>query len=704
MKENGINHRQQPGAGGDRNRLEALYRISLAVSSSLSPARVVGGALTAIREIVSPDSAIIYLRRGKELILLDASHAGQKTAPLLPERKKSGVCLCGLAALGEDIFSLDIRGDRRCCLNECRDAGVLSFAALPLKSGDEVVGVLGLASRTPRDFAVEADFLRAIASLVAVGLKNALLHDQVATQARELEERIRSQEEAETWALEEKHKLEAVLSAIQDGITVQDTDYRVIYQNHVHREKNGDQLGEFCYQAYYDRSDVCDDCPMARSLADGRIHRQEVKRTTSKGEMFLEITASPVRDADGRIVAAVEVIRDVTRQKQLSSQLLQAQKMESIGRLAGGVAHDFNNILTTIMGYSDLAILRLGTSDPETKSDLEQIRNAGEKAAILTRQLLAFSRKQSMEPRILDLNRLISDMSKMLERMIGEDVVLDFRPGEDLPMIKGDPAQLEQVLMNLAVNARDAMPGGGHLAIETRAVEIGRDQSIGGHSVAPGRYVMLTVADDGCGIPPEIREKVFDPFFTTKEPGKGTGLGLATVFGIVKQHGGAIHLYSEVGRGTAFKIYLPAGDGEKESEEAGEAASPPMAHGSETILVVDDEPLIRTLAVDTLAPLGYNIIGAASGDEALEILGRTHAPVDLLISDIIMPGMHGAELARRVREIYPGIRVLFMTGYLDSTVMEGMDPEATVLVKPLSPSALAASIRRALDGSGEGGS
>ena len=688
----------QAKEGGEEIRLKDLYQLNLEISRSLMPARVVGAALDGIIRILSPDTAMIYLRQANHLLLLDSRNIEEELPPLLPEKKDIGVCLCGLAGEGEPVFSRDIHKDPRCCLSECKDAGVRSFAALPLKSGEEIIGVMGLASHSPRDFEAEADFLNAIVTLVSVGLKNALLHEQVTTQARELEERIKSQEEAEEALAEEKNKLEVVLTSIQDGITVQDRDFRIIYQNRVHREKIGDHQGEYCYQAYYDRDEVCDDCPMTRSLTDGRIHQQEVTRNHNGHKVFLEVTSSPIRDISGEIVAGVEVIRDVTEQRQLAAQLNQAQKMESIGRLAGGIAHDFNNILTTIMGYSELAMLRLSPEAQDTIDDLEQIRSAGEKAAILTRQLLTFSRKQELSTTAVDINRLMANLAKMLQRMIGEDVVLKFNPGEGTGSIIADPGQLEQVLMNLAVNARDAMPEGGRLDIETRLVEIEADREIGQGELAPGRYVLLAVSDNGCGMDAEVQEKVFEPFFTTKETGRGTGLGLATVFGIVKQHKGAIHLYSEPDQGTTFRIYLPAGGAKAESrhEGASETAGP-MVGGSETILVVDDEPVIRSLVVDTLAPLSYQTFGAASGFEALELLAKSRVGIDLLISDIIMPGMHGAELARRIRENYPGIKVIFMTGYLDSSVRQGMDPNATVLMKPLSPSVLAAKVREVLD-------
>ncbi len=686
----------QPGTDKDQ-RIEALYHINLEISRSLSPAGVVKASLDGIDRIIKPDSVMIYLRNGDKLLLFDARHVKGQSIPILPETKDIGVCLCGLAGTGETIFSTDISTDPRCRLHECSEAGMASFAALPLKSGAEVIGVLGLASQDPRDFAAESEFITAIAGLVSVGLKNALLHEQVTTQARELEERITSQEEAEAAVVAEKNKLEAVLSAIQDGITVQDRDFRIIYQNHIHQEKIGDHQGEYCYRAYYDRNQVCVDCPLSQAFTDGRIHHYQTCYQGDDGEVCLEISASPVRDAGGEIVAGVEVVRDVTEAKQLAAQLLQAQKMESIGRLAGGIAHDFNNVLTTIMGYSELAMLRFGPEDQDTLNDLEQIRSAGEKAAILTRKLLTFSRKQALVSTAVNINLLVENLSRMLKRMIGEDVILDLRLGEGIAAIKGDPAQLEQVLMNLAVNARDAMPAGGHLHIETRRVDIDADSNISRGELVPGPYVMLAVADDGCGMDPKVREKVFEPFFTTKEVGKGTGLGLATVFGIVKQHKGGIHLYSEPGHGTTFKIYFPLDNGTATTAKEEEPLLTAMVGGHETILVVDDEPVIRALVVDTLAPLGYRIFGAASGAEALELLEKPQVEIDLLLSDIIMPRMHGAELARRVKEIYPGIKVIFITGYLDSSVRKGMDPEATVLMKPLSPSRLAANIRRVLD-------
>ena len=332
----------------------------------------------------------------------------------------------------------------------------------------------------------------------------------------------------------------------------------------------------------------------------------------------------------------------------LQEQLRQSQKMESIGQLAGGVAHDFNNILTVIHGYSELVINSLEPANP-LRDDIKEIKAAAERASGLTRQLLAFSRKQVLQPKVIDLNSLVANMMKMLRRMIGEGIHLNTLLAEDLGTVKADPGQIEQVILNLAVNAKDAMPNGGELTVETVNVELDQDYANLHLSVVPGPYVMLSVSDTGVGMTPEVRERILEPFFTTKEKGKGTGLGLSTVYGIVKQSGGNIWIYSEPGQGSTFKIYLPRIEEEIISYQPS-VVSPKTEHGSETILLVEDEKMVRTLALTILKRQGYNVLDAENGDEAIRIVQEHNGkPIDLLLSDVIMPGMNGRQLWEHLR-------------------------------------------------------
>jgi nitrogen-specific signal transduction histidine kinase/ActR/RegA family two-component response regulator len=388
---------------------------------------------------------------------------------------------------------------------------------------------------------------------------------------------------------------------------------------------------------------------------------------------------------------------DVTERRQLEEQLLQSQKMEAVGRLAGGIAHDFNNLLTAVSGYTELLLSELPEGDPRRES-AEEIRQAGDRAASLTRQLLAFSRRQVLEPRVLDLNAAIADMEKLLRRVIGEDIELTSSLDPELWRTRADPGQIEQAILNLVVNARDAMPRGGRLTLETANVELDEKFTRGLTTVHPGPHVMLAVSDTGLGMSPELQARLFEPFFTTKERGKGTGLGLSTTYGIVKQSGGSIWVYSEPGQGTTFKIYLPRC--EEPLDAAPEAPPVPAIPltGSETVLLVEDEPEVRRLVEKLLRKQGYTVIAAAGPGEAIPLAGSLPR-IDILLTDVIMPGMNGRELARSLAGRRPGMRVLYMSGYTDTAIAQQgiLEPGTAFLSKPFTPDALARKMREVLD-------
>ena len=395
--------------------------------------------------------------------------------------------------------------------------------------------------------------------------------------------------------------------------------------------------------------------------------------------------------------AGLVLVTDVTERKHLETQLLQSQKMDSVGRLAGGVAHDFNNLLGVITGYGELLAGRL-PNDPQLKRYVNDILKAAARAAGLTRQLLAFSRKQVLQPRVLDLNAVVAEMEKMLRRLIGEDVQLITVFDERLEGVLADPGQMEQVLMNLAVNARDAMPRGGRLTIETANVDLDATYARSRPGVKPGPHVMLAVSDTGHGMEPEVLGHIFEPFFTTKEAGKGTGLGLATVHGIVKQSGGHIFVYSERGQGTTFKIYLPR----VEAGKVAEAPAAPQAElhrGSETVLLVEDEESLRGIVRECLEASGYSVIEARHAGHALELAEGHSAPIHLLITDVIMPGMSGSQLAAALTASHAETRVLYMSGYTDdAVVLHGvLAADVSFLQKPFTTDALARKVREVLD-------
>lgn len=425
---------------------------------------------------------------------------------------------------------------------------------------------------------------------------------------------------------------------------------------------------------------------------------EAVRRRKHGAEVHVSVSVSPIRAQDGRIVGASLICRDVSERKRLERQIIQSQKMEAIGRLAGGVAHDFNNLLTIIDGNSELLLNRLLPSDT-MRQNLSEIRRAGERAGTLTRQLLAFSRQQVLEPKVLDLNSVVTDTEKMLRRLIGEDIVLTSVPNPAAGRVKVDPGQLEQILMNLAVNARDAMPQGGSITIETYRVTLDAHYVQTHPDARPGEYALLAVSDTGCGMDDATKARIFEPFFTTKGPGKGTGLGLAMVYGIVKQSGGSIDVYSELGRGTAFKIYLP---------QVQEPLSPGksfrgvrmMPRGSEAVLLVEDEDAVRSLACHVLRSCGYTVLEADNGERAVQLAGDHRGPIDLVVSDVVMPHLGGRQLVERLSALRPTLKALFTSGYTDDAVVRHgvLGTDYAFLQKPYTPTALAQKVRDVLDG------
>ncbi len=433
---------------------------------------------------------------------------------------------------------------------------------------------------------------------------------------------------------------------------------------------------------------------IVRCVAEGSLKDYETVHQGRDGKPICIIANASVIDYRGR-KALLTVSRDVTEHRNLQQQLLHSQKLEAVGQLAGGVAHDFNNLLMVIGGHAEL--LRDSTGDPSVRRKAYEIVDAVQRGCMLTQQLLAFSRKQVLSPRVLDLNHTLAEMGAMLSRMLGEKIQVRVQPGRELWAIKADPAQIEQVVMNLAVNARDAMPDGGELTLETSNVELGDDYARTHAGVMPGRYVMLAVSDTGEGIPPEAQPHLFEPFFTTKEHGKGTGLGLSTVYGIAKQSGGFVWVYSEVGHGSVFKVYLPRVEAPRLVEPAPAPASA-SPRGTGTVLLVEDEEPVRDAVREYLSLRGYEVLEAGDGEQALALASRFPRPIHLLISDVVMPGINGREMAQRFLLDRPDTRVLFISGYTESTVANhNLHAGASFLQKPFSLSVLAAKVREVLE-------
>ena len=408
---------------------------------------------------------------------------------------------------------------------------------------------------------------------------------------------------------------------------------------------------------------------------------------------------TPLVDESGQVLGVASLVQDVTERVALEERLRQSQKMEAVGRLAGGVAHDFNNLLTVIMGYSQILTDGLPGAS-RLKDATTQIRSAADRAAGITRQLLAFSRKQVLSPRVIDLNDVMLNLDTMLRRLIGEDVEVLTVPGRDLGAVRADPGQIEQVIMNLALNARDAMPNGGKLTLETENMELDASYASEHEPLQPGRYVMLAVSDTGTGMSPDTQAHIFEPFFTTKEVGKGTGLGLSMVYGIVKQSGGYIWVYSEPGRGTSFKIYLPRVDQLAEAI-ALEKRPASVRRGTETILLVEDDAQLRALTSSVLIHCGYKVLSAAGTEEGLALCRENHRDIHLLVTDVIMPGMNGRQLAEQVKQISPSTKILYVSGYTSNAIVHYgvLDPGLRFLPKPFSLAALVAKVREVLDGS-----
>ncbi|MCR4408178.1 MAG: response regulator [Anaerolineae bacterium] len=575
----------------------------------------------------------------------------------------------------------DVRSDPR--LGSLRDAfckrGVVSFLVLPLIVQGDMAGILCLDAFEPHRFSDEEVSLAwSVAEQLAGVLARARLN-------------------------EERQRLSAAIEQAAEGVLITDTEGTIVYVNPAFERITG-----------YSRAEAIGQTP--RLLKSGKhdtTFYEELWTTIRAGQVWhgrfinkkkdgtfytAESTITPVYNGHGEIVNYVDVQRDVTRELQLEEQYHQAQKMEAVGQLAAGIAHDFNNLLTAINGFAELMRLQLSPEDP-LREMTDKILEAGHSAARLVGQLLAFSRKQVVKPRVVNLNDVVANIHKILQRIIGEDIELVTILAPDLWPVKVDLAQMEQVILNLAVNARDAMPDGGRLTIETACEVLCEADSAFYSESPPGEYVVLVVRDTGLGMSEEVKAHIFEPFFTTKEVGKGTGLGLATVYGIVKQSGGNIQVHSEEGQGTIFKIYLPRAEEEPTPLLSTHKVDTPS--GRETILLVEDDARVRELVWQILRQQGYSLLEARDGREAQLVAERYTGPIHLLLTDLVMPGLGGKALAEQLIQSRPGLKIIFMSGYTDETIISQdlLAPGVAFLQKPFSPTDLMHKVRVVLDGS-----
>jgi PAS domain S-box-containing protein len=517
----------------------------------------------------------------------------------------------------------------------------------------------------------------------------------------EAEARRKQTEEQLRQRNRELERLTAAIEQAAESVIITDTEANIIYVNPAFERITG-----------YSRAEVIGQNP--RLLKSGRqapAFYQDLWSTITAGQVWrghfinkkkdgtlytIDATIAPVKNEQGDIVNYVGVRRDITRELQLEEQYRQAQKMQAVGQLTAGIAHDFNNLLTAINGFAELTRFRL-PADHALQEMLGKILDSGQAAASLVKQLMIFSRKQVLELTVLDLNTVVVNIEKMLQRIIGEQIILKTALAPDLGLVKVDAAQMEQVIVNLAVNARDAMPNGGRLTIETANVMLDEAYSALHLDMPPGEYVQLAVSDNGTGMNDEVKARLFEPFFTTKASGQGTGLGLATVFGVVKQSRGHIRCYSEVGVGTTFKIYLPCAEGVTAPvtrEEIGD-----LPRGNETILLVEDDPAVRDLTAHLLRQQGYTVLEAADDQSALRLDREHSGPIHLLLTDVVIPGANGKILAGELQQIRPELKVLFMSGYTDNTIAHHgvLEPDIAFLSKPFTATSLTRKVREVLD-------
>jgi PAS domain S-box-containing protein len=677
-------------------RLRVLHQIDIALISGEDPESIAAAALPPLRDLLGVRRVIVNLfdLATGEVEWLAA--VGRRRVRVGPGVRYSIQFMGEVEALkrGEPQF-IDVRalpaGPE---VDALLASGVDTYMVVPMIVADGLIGSLSFGGFSEPITEEILSIAKEAAAQFAIALTQARLHERVQRQARELEIKVRELRESE----------ELLRNAFEHSnmpMVLTDMDHRFVRLNSAFANLFGYSEAEMLRMSMPDIThldDVAESLSRRQALNVGEVqHFQMEKRYRHKDGHIIWGLAniSLVRDMRGQPVQYFGQVQDVTDRKRMEEQIRQSQKMDAIGQLAGGVAHDFNNLLTIISGYSEILTSRMSADDP-TRALINEIHKAGERAAMLTRQLLVFSRKAIVEPRVLDLNAIVTDIDRMLRRLIGEDINVTTSLDPSLGRVKADAGQVDQIILNLAINARDAMPGGGKLTIETANVELDENYVKTRADVKPGPYVMLAVSDTGCGMSEETKARIFEPFFTTKGVGKGTGLGLATVFGIVKQFGGHIGVYSETGHGSTFKVYFPLVTELSAGKPSHGVKSAP--HGVETILLVEDEDAVREMTRFALQSHGYTVLVSSCGLEAINISTRHQGPIHLLVTDVVMPNIGGRQLAERLAEQRPDMKVLYLSGYTDDAIIRHgiLKAEASFLQKPFTPIALALRVREVL--------
>jgi signal transduction histidine kinase/CheY-like chemotaxis protein len=681
-----------------------LWKVSHLISGSMLQDDVIRTALQGVVDSTGCDVALLFLRKNGSLQLkaMSPSESGIQFEDAVAHRV--GECLCGLAARdGNPVYSIDITRDPRCTFQECKDAGMRSFAAIPMKNTGGALGVLGLASRTPRDFERQAAFLETLTTVISIGVRNSLQHEEALHHAAALKTQIQERKRAEEAVRRSEAQLRTFVAKAPYGIArssiLQD---RFLNANPALVRMLGYDSEEELLALRMTRDVYCQSEERRAFLAHlphtGDFSGIETHwRKKDKKQIIVRSSGRVIRNPEAPGDGIIEGIQeDVTQQRLLEEQLLHAQKMEAVGRLAGGIAHDFNNLMMVITAQTELLLLE--DLDGATRQRVENVLEVARKAAELTRQLLAFSRKQTTQPIVTSMNRLLDGVSEMLHRLVGENIEVQVVLCDNPWLVKTDRSQFEQVIMNLAVNAQDAMPDGGVLTLQTANCEIGDEVQSHRPIMPSGKYAVLTVADTGTGISPEEQDHIFEPFFTTKKPGEGTGLGLSIVYGIVKDNDGFIWVESQPGRGARFKIYLPRAEACETAENRKNTFKPRRIKKGSTVLLVEDDDNLRNVVAEFLKLGDYTVIVAEGLQTALRVALERRQEIDLLLTDVVLKDGNGNRLVARLQEEGCEFKVVYMSGYSPKNIVHSgaLNSGIFFLQKPFSRALLMETIEEAI--------